>query len=320
MAMTLLELATLMQGQPVLRRFPVEEKHKTRWVNDPVEPVKRWLKEFNKPLTRQYMSLLESHGLTPVAHAYLPKKSIRTNAAIHQHSDVIVKFDFKGFYDHVQFPYFEDALQSLLPEMRAYTRQQKNLAKRIFLDGRTGCLTQGLPVSGALAGIALIPFWEELGKRLPEGVQFTQYSDDLTVSVQRDYPPNVLPKQKALTLIIQAALRASGRDFPLNHKKSCTQYAHFRKVTGVRLNHENQMACLRGDYRKLRSILHALDKAGDMPQCLASFGYGSEDMFRGKVAYYKSIDQTGKISRLLATYPRVTEALNLLISRELKKQ
>lgn len=280
----------------LIRRFKIKNKGKLRDVNDPIPELKTILKDWNGTITDYYVHQLHKHGVSNVAHAYLPNKSIQTNAQAHLYSPVI-QFDFKGFYDSCKFEYFKEALQELDPTLG---EQNENVIKRLLIDPNTGGVTQGLPVSGALAGLSLIPFWVELGKNLPENVTFTQYSDDLTFSYTGRTPPGFAVP--ALTQKIYEALKKTGLDFKLNADKTRTQKEQYRKVTGVRINHHNQTTPSRSDYRFLRHALYILSKSDDLDKELAEWGFDSKASFVGKVSYMRSIDSTGKIDRIIMKY------------------
>ncbi|MGX1266687.1 hypothetical protein RKD55_004631 [Rossellomorea marisflavi] len=280
----------------LIRRFKIKNKGKLRDVNDPVPELKTLLKEWNVSITDYYVQQLRENGVSHVAHAYLPNRSIQTNARAHLHSP-IVQFDFKGFYDSCRFDYFKNALQQLDPSIND---QNEDVIKRLLIDPNTGGVTQGLPVSGALAGLSLIPFWVELEKNLPDNVRFTQYSDDLTFSYTGRTPAGfTIPE---LTQKIYEALKKTGLDFKLNADKTRTQKAQFRKVTGIRINHHNQTTPSREDYRFLRHALYILSKSPDLDKELASWGFASKAAFVGKVSYMRSIDSTGKVDRIIMKY------------------
>lgn len=280
----------------LIRRFKIKNKGKIRDVNDPVTELKNILKDWNGTITDYYVHQLHKHGVSHVAHAYLPNKSIQTNAQAHLYSPVI-QFDFKGFYDSCKFEYFKGALQELDP---ALDDQNEHILKRLLIDPNTGGVTQGLPVSGALAGLSLIPFWVELGKNLPDNVRFTQYSDDLTFSYVGRTPPGFTVPE--LTQTIYETLKKTGLDFKLNADKTRTQKEQYRKITGVRINHHNQTTPSRNDYRFLRHALYILSKSDDLDKELAEWGFASKAAFVGKVSYMRSIDSTGKIDRIIMKY------------------
>lgn len=277
----------------LIRRFTIQSHGKARQVNDPVPELKTVLQSWNPVLTAYYENQLIQNDVSRVAQAYLPGKSIMTNALTHRQS-AIAKFDFTHFYDSCRFAYFYEHLKALDP---AVNKTNVALISRLLIDPNTGGVTQGLPVSGALAGLSLIPFWVELKKRLPASIRFTQYSDDLTLSfVGRTPPEFTIP---VLTQRIYEALKAVNLEFELNKKKTRIQSRQFRKVTGIRINHYNQTTPARKSYRFLRHALHILSKSDSLEKELTAWGFESKAAFVGTISYMRSIDSTGKIDRLI---------------------
>lgn len=289
----------------LIRRFEIKNKGKIRKVNDPIPELKGILKEWNTVITNYYVKKLKENGVAHIAHAYLPNRSIQSNAQAHLYSSV-AQFDFTGFYDSCQFDYFVEDLKALDPTL---TEQNQHLIKRLVIDTETGGVTQGLPVSGALAGLSLIPFWVELEKRIPSNMRFTQYSDDLTFSFTGTTPKEFTVP--VLTQLIYESLHAVNLDFKLNAKKTRIQHAQYRKVTGIRINHHNQTTPSRNDYRFLRHALYVLSKSDDLDKELAEWGFASKNAFIGKISYMRSIDSTGKINNLIMKYRETCRKHNI---------
>lgn len=292
----------------LIRRFKIKNKNKLRDVNDPIPELKELLKEWNKTVTDYYVDLLNENDVAHVAHAYLPNKSIQSNARAHLQSPII-QFDFKGFYDSCQFDYFKQALKDLDPQIND---TNEYVIKRLVIDPLTGGVTQGLPVSGALAGITLIPFWVDLQNSLPSSIKFTQYSDDLTFSYTGKTPAEFTVP--ILTQKIHESLKRTGLDFQLNADKTRSQYAQYRKVTGIRINHHNQMTPSREDYRFVRHALFILSKSDNLDKELAVWGFKSKEAFVGKVSFIRSIDQSGKINRQLMKYSETCRKHKLFVT------
>lgn len=289
----------------LIRRFTVKQKNKVRTVNDPTPELKTILKTWNDVITAYYAAHIVEKGVADIPHAYLPHRSIQSNAARHLHSPII-QFDFKGFYDSCRYDYFKEHLAVIDPDL--HDEDHARIA-RLVIDPETGGVTQGLPVSGALAGLSLVPFWVELKRTLPENIRFTQYSDDLTFSYTgREPEAFTIPR---LTQFIYEALHATGLVFKLHPDKTRKQRAQYRKVTGVRINHRNQMTPSRSDYRFLRHALHVLKTADDLDHELKTWGFASRAAFVGKISYMRSIDTTGKIDRLILNHKDVCEKHDL---------
>ena len=289
----------LKDEKTLLRRFTLRTK-KNRKVNDAIPVLKDELQAFNIVLSRHYEARLQESDCSLIAHAYRPAKSIVTNAKMHKQCETIIKFDFSHFYDDVRYEYFEKELEALMPELKG-SAENRRLVKRLFIDPQTNGVTQGLCVSGTLAGLALIPFWQALTKALPETIVFTQYSDDLIFSYVGKKRPEIFTEE-ALTQRIQEALISSNRRFTLNDEKTKTASHQFRKITGVRINENNQMTPSRKDYRWFRLFSNQLRKGEDFNELLSKYHIPSKEAFIGKVSYWRMIDETGKIDKVLNRY------------------
>lgn len=297
--MKLLEDAKTIRSIPdqeLIETFKIKNKNKIRTVNNPHPMLKTILKEWNIEITNYYEQQLDKNKLNDIAHAYLPNKSIRTNAEKHRNNDII-QFDFKGFYDHCRFEYFEKELYKLDKNLNT---TNIHLVKRLLINPATNGITQGLPVSGALAGISLIPFWKILREKLPKEFIVTQYSDDLTISCKHN--KHALFNIKSLTEIIEESLQESKRDFKLNDEKTRKETKQYRKITGVRINHENKMTPSRNDYRFLRHVLYILSKSDDLDNELEKWNMPSRNALIGKINYMRSIDETGKCDQIINKY------------------
>lgn len=291
------QLITIQQKykQPI-KKYTIKSGRKTRDVYDPVPELKTILKEMNKSLTQLYTEELEKHNLTTNAHAYLPNKSIKTNANEHKNSTTIIKFDFSKFYDSVQLDYIMPYLEQL--NNKPLSKKQIDAVNYCIINDETNGVTQGLPVSGALAGLASIPFWKTLKSNLPENIHFTQYSDDLTFSLKNNQASEDF-NQERLQYIVEESLKQSNRRFNLNHEKTTVQHKQYRRVTGVSINADNQMTTKRENYRQLRAFVHLLSKNNELEKTLKIFGFKSKQAFTGKVSYMRQIDESGKIDRYL---------------------
>jgi RNA-directed DNA polymerase len=273
--------------QPVTKHFKRWTGTKWRQVTEIKEPLRTALREENKRLYEVYEAELIKYDLADIPQAYRKNHDIRTNAKIHKENKTIIKFDFSQFYDNVDWSYIRPYIAQVHPDIDI----NEKTYKKCFIDKDTNGVYQGSPCSGVLAGLALIPFWRELKKALPNET-FTQYSDDLIIS-------NSEKTQNEIEKIIIRCLKISKRYFKLNTDKTTTQMDHFRSVTGVHLNRDNQMTPKRVDYRKYRSLLHGLSKSNDPVQFIENIGETSSH-FLGKLSYLKSIDETGKITKIIA--------------------
>lgn len=290
--------------RPLIKHFKTWTGTKWRTVAEPQEPLKTALKETNAVLSVLYEELLKENGLKDIPQAYRAGHSVKDNAKIHARNRTWYRYDFSGFYDTVRFEDFAPRLEAILPDIM----KNANTYRDAFIDPDTNGLTQGSPTSGVLAGIACIPFWLELKRRLPKAT-ITQYSDDLCVSGTR-------LSQWETTREILDAIHTTGLQVRLNDKKTRVDTDQHRRLTGVSCNADNQLTPRRQDYRTMRSIMHNMKTkgAGAIPE------ESSACKILGQLAYMKYIDTTGKIEKLETSYADVVEMLKQMQKEELCSQ
>lgn len=252
-----------------------------RHVVEPNPQLKLFLKTLNKKALILYEKLLKNHNIENIPQAYRLKHSIKTNAIQHQNQKIIHKFDFTGFYDSIPFYIIKPYLRQL----------NAPLIKGYYIDPKTNGLIQGSPLSGTLAGFALIPFWDKLTQELPNAI-ITQYSDDLTIS-------NTDLTQKQCEKLIKKVLQQTNIPCQINNKKTTTHNTH-RKITGVTINHKNQITTSRQFYRTLRAICHGITYNH---KHIHDYGYRDMNHFKQVLSYHLYIDDTSKIKNLLEKYP-----------------
>ena len=251
-----------------------------RKVVEPNPELKQFLKKLNIKAVALYEQLLNEHNLENIPQAYRKNHSVKTNAQIHKNQKIIHKFDFSGFYDSIPFV-----------KIKPYLKQiNAPLVKQYYIDPKTNGLIQGSPISGTLAGLALIDFWKQLKKELPDAI-ITQYSDDLTISKTK-------LNQHQCQNIIKKCLKQTNTPCKLNNKKTTTHKVH-RKITGVTVNHKNQVTTNRDFYRKLRTICNSLKYN---KHSISDYGYRDLEHFKQVLSYHIFIDDTGKIQKLLNKY------------------
>lgn len=291
---------------PYINHFNLIQNGKIRHVAEPKEQIKQELKNLNEVFNKYYEDELEFYSLQDIPMAYRKDKNVKINAEKHKNQKIIHKFDFSKFYDHVKIEYIEEHLRCILYKYH----ENKEIYKKAIIDENTNGVIQGSPISGVLAGLALIPFYLELRKNLGKDVIITQYSDDLTIS---NTPYNL----RELTEIIETSLKNVNLEFPINVSKSKTQSNQYRYITGVRINHKNELTCDRSDYRNYRASLFILKKQKYLSkdiinQVISSFGFISIDSYLGKLNYMKMIDDTGKILKLKKKYRTVLDQVKYI--------
>lgn len=294
-------------SEPYIHHFQIWTGKKFRHVAEPFEPLKSALAEDNERILALYESLIRQKGLQDIPQAYRHNHGVHTNAVLHAKNRVWYRFDFKGFYDTVRFEDFAEYLKPIYPDILTNAEQYK----RCFIDPRTNGLIQGSPTSGTLAGIALIKFWIELKKFLPEAT-ITQYSDDLCIS-------GVNFNQHKVQSIVKTCIKRTELNVKLNTKKTRTDRYQYRCLTGVACNNDDIVTCYRKDYRAYRTLLHHMELT-DAASVLKQNDMTAEKAL-GKLNYMLHIDQTGKIEKLMFQYSDSIQQLkNIIIEHQRARQ
>lgn len=157
------------------RVFNIKQGEKSRQVEVPKAIVER--------LHRRLFALLERIEKPLYLHSGVKKRSYLTNARAHLGSRSLVKLDLKKFYPSVRadmvYRFFHDALQCS-PDVAGL------LTRLCVYDGH---VPTGSCLSQLLAFFAVKPLFDEIDSLAKsEGLYFTAYVDDMTLSGERATP------------------------------------------------------------------------------------------------------------------------------------
>jgi hypothetical protein len=266
---------------PMYKTFKKKSSNKVREIYAPEEDVKKALKHLLKPLNKAYD--MRRKGTNQFA--YTIGRSIKDNALIHKNHKYVIKCDIKEFFDNCNWNLVSKYLRFIIPGSIRYT-ESTDILKKMMINPKTNGLYLGSPVSGALTNAILKPACLYL-KRIfeKEGKAFSVYADDITVSSEKPITKNeVIGK-------IRYVFEELKLPFKLKKEKTKRLINNGRRITGIRINHEDKMTIDRQKYRLLRSILHRIDN--DKPITM------EENKLLGKIAFYKFVDESGKIEKLL---------------------
>ncbi|MFU1682293.1 reverse transcriptase family protein [Phaeobacter piscinae] len=149
-------------------------------------------------------TILPSCKVSTVAHAYLPGRSILTNAKVHCGANFLLKMDFKDFFPSIS----DRRLVGLFLSMGYSKQVSVYLAKICSLKGTT---PQGSPASPALSNAIARRFdLRLLGYARSRGLKYTRYADDIAISGEMD-------ADEAQSFTIACAI---SEGFQINHKKT----------------------------------------------------------------------------------------------------
>lgn len=229
------------------------------------------------------------------AHAFVPGRSVRTNAAVHVGRPLLIKFDLVDFfpsiyyarvfglfaslgYDvgHGRFSVFDGdrAIAPTLARLCVYAESPHEVG--------SAYAPQGAPTSPALSNLVCRNLDRRLaGLALKAGARYSRYADDLTFSFASDPPGGIGRFRWWVDEIVQQ------EGFALNGRKFRVVRASQRQiVTGVVVNDVPRVA--REDRRRLRAILHNCRKHGVESQSGGRADFGASLL--GWASWVNAID------------------------------
>lgn len=184
--------------------------------------------------------------LCPDAHAFVPGRSVVTQAREHVGREYSVSVDLANWFDSITAEQAHEAVSAAGKHVESYLW-------RITHEGRP---RQGLPCSPAIANLAgrhldmlVREAVERLDLRRTE-YSYTRYADDLTVSYGRADLHDVMVR--TLTQCVEAL------GWQINDKKTHRQWsgAGRRVICGVAIDDEGNLHATRKLRRKLRAAMH----------------------------------------------------------------
>lgn len=164
-----------------------------------------------------------------ISHAFIKKKSIVTNAAVHRNKRYILNVDLKDFFQSIHFGrvmgYFQKNQDFAMNYEVAVTIAQ--------IVCYRGCLPQGAPTSplisnliGNIVDMSVI----QLAKKYR--LSYTRYADDMTFSTNNKH---FLEKKEEFICELREKIEKNG--FKLNESKTRLTYKDSRQeVTGIVVN------------------------------------------------------------------------------------
>lgn len=226
-------------------------------------------------------------------HAFLPGRSIISNAKKHLSKDFVANIDIENFFGSIS----RKAVFSLLRENNIGEKLSNAIAQ---LTTYKNALPQGAPTSPDISNAILFKFdeaiWAYAGNL---GLEYSRYADDITISGDsRKKIDHVV--EKCRHLLESYGLR-------LNNKKTriASKYAS-QRVTGLVVNEKIQPP--RSFQRKVRAIFH---KANSKPELF----FDRIDQLRGYYSYLSAFDVL-RDSVHLRRYKLVINKLNFLSNTE----
>jgi len=152
------------------RRLIVRKRNlSTRVLHEPL-PL---LKELQKWIL---INILDSQNSHVAVKSYKKGISIKDNARFHVKKNIVLKYDLKDFFGHVNFSMVRSVFYRI-----GYTKSVSNLLAKLCMN--RNCLPQGAPTSGAISNLVLYEFdVTAFDYFRRHSLNYTRYADDITIS------------------------------------------------------------------------------------------------------------------------------------------
>ena len=195
---------------------------------------------------------------SPIAHGYVPRRSIVSNASVHVGATLLATADIRDFFPSITF----GRIEALLQGFGLAGPVARDLAAMVTIDGR---LALGLPPSPMIANLICI----KLDRRLSElaarsGAVVTRYADDLSFS-GKAVPSRT---QIASVLELEGFSLADGK-----YRVKKRGQATF--VTGLSVSDDSRPRVPKKFKHELRQALYYCKKFGIYDHIEGSDRYGS---------------------------------------------
>lgn len=272
-----------------------------------IEAPKRELRAIQHKILRE---ILDRVPVPAAAHGFVRGRSIKSNAAIHAGSAIILKLDLRNFYAAVSFSRVVAIFRAM-----GYSREAALWLARLTTSAMPGNLAppaedpmaawayrrrhlpQGAATSPALANLSA--YW--LDKRLTGlakafGVRYTRYADDLTFSGDESFDP-------PLRVVIQLAQQVIREErFSVQKQKRRILRRNQRQVvTGVVVN-DRPNVCRR-DVDRLKAVLHNCVVHGPSTQNRDRHPQFAAHL-RGRIAHVSMLNPA-RGAKLMALFQRI---------------
>ena len=309
-------------GKGIYQHFSIVEiGGKEREIHAPTPELNDPLKGLAKVLSAYYESTVKGTSLDKIVTGFRPGKSIKDNVSIHKKNKYSIKCDIKSFFKCVRFQNYQRYIEFLInPNKIAgdspYTRtevRRRNLQaelmevfRDILVEDESMGLYMGNPLSPVLTNLVMrkvVRYVDNVIQSINSGepddrqITFSIYADDLTFS-SPTYDGESYFTIKFLTSLVDSIFdEMKLYNLHLNKDKSVRMVNNRRLITGLRINHEDEVTVPRWKYETLRSILHRLHVTQDLNSLTME-----PISIQSRLAFYRYVDESGKISRLIEKY------------------
>ena len=276
------------------------KNNKIRTIYAPNENMIYALENLNYLLQKTYDRRNEDFQV-----AYKKGKNVVSNASIHKDKKYIFNLDIKDFFPSCKRHYVEKYIDFLFlncgnraPEIKSFFLDRVLIDEALFI---------GSPIAGTLANAILsdpVDYIYNMTEKT--GMSFSVYADDITFGSNK-----FICKRYVYKLFnIAFTYYNMQDDFKLNEKKSVGFSNNRRKITGVVVNHNDQLSVPQKYYRNLRVEIEKLAHNKSQPDI---------QKLRGQIAYAIMVDETGKVFRYLKKYEFTVKSYDLISDKKFEE-
>lgn len=189
------------------------------------------------------------------AKAYKTGGSIKQNAFAHKNNSYMAKFDFKNFFNSIQYSHVTSFLaQNFGNEFVAEDIERIAQVCCVKIPSKEElCLSVGAPTSPLLSNAILFEFDTKIfAWCIEHSFEYTRYADDLTFSTSiRDSCNKIEPMLRAVIDDL------ANLDLVINERKTTHLSKKFkRRVTGLIIDNNNNISLGRDRKRKISAMVH----------------------------------------------------------------
>lgn len=242
------------------RQFQIAKRDGTqRQISAPIAPLKTIQRKLADEFTRPYRAPTHVHGFTP-------RRSPKTNAAVHVDQRWVFGIDIAGFFPSITHRRVRGLFGAYPFE---YPEPVARLLAEICCFG--DALPQGAPTSPIISNYICRAMDRELARlAMSHRCYYSRYADDLVFSTDRPVFPTALVIYDDGLAAPSARLQAiiNGAGFRINERKTRLQICFQRqRVTGILVNEKVNLS--RRYIRGLRALLHIWKRYGREDAALA---------------------------------------------------
>lgn len=293
-----------------------QEGGKERNIYAPNEKIKTIFQEMNYILSDGYEKRLNDKDKETV-YGFRPDVSIHDNAKYHANNKNIIKMDISKFFESIRFEYIEKYLRFIYSpnkDIKEINWMISSDLRDILINEETNGLYMGNPISPTLSNLMMLKFVRKINNTINKinmendlDIKFSIYADDITFSSNLEKYESGYFSKKFLTNLVQDSIYELGLYLLLNEKKTKYQSKEKRMVTGIRINHRNQITWTRKHYYEIRSALYKLNKSKKIED--TNFNLNE---LRGNLSFLYYSDESGKTKRLVNKYKDIIKEFDLM--------